>query len=158
MLISCYVSSFHDTSTHLGLGKGWMNFILDRLDHHLKNTSPFKISETSSVCWGCVFGLARLHWIHSPQKNVFFFKEVFKTLRKFLIENFMLTIGLKGEVVSKREMDLWYIVWILPLDGCSWKEAGCLSACPVGSWTNCQGWESILVWAISPLKGIFWTL
>lgn len=55
----------------------------------------------------------------SHRKMFFFFKEVFKTLRKFLIENFMLTIGLKGEVVSKREMDLWYIVWILPLDGCS---------------------------------------
>lgn len=65
-------------------------------------------------------------WAGTPSLNTFptekcffFFKEVFKTLRKFLIENFMLTIGLEGEVVSKREMDLWYIVWILPLDGCS---------------------------------------
>lgn len=36
----------------------------------------------------------------------------------------MLTIGPEGEIVSKREMDRWHIVWILPPDGCSWKEEG----------------------------------
>lgn len=42
----------------------------------------------------------------------------------------MLTIGLEGEVVSKREMDLWYIVWILPPDGVLLKRSRGLSACP----------------------------